>query len=60
MTDSKTKVALSRESMTKEFIERTYRQPGLSKMADAVPTLEKQFQFPQKIWDKLKAKKPSF
>lgn len=57
MTSSETKSQPSRQRMAEEFVECYQSQPGLYKMSEARPTLEKQFRFPSKVWDKLRPKK---
>lgn len=57
MTSSETKIQPTRQRMAEEFVERYRSQPGLYKLSEARPTLEKQFRFPDKVWDKLRPKK---
>ena len=57
MTSSETKSQPTRQRMVEEFVERYQSQPGLYKMSEARPTLETQFQFPTKVWDKLRPRK---
>ena len=56
MTNLETKSQPKRQRLAEAFLERSNNQPCLSKMADPRPALEKQFKFPQKVWDKLRAK----
>lgn len=56
MTNSETKRQPTRQRVAQESLERLNCQPKLYRMADASPPLEKQFQFPSKVWDKLRNK----
>ncbi|MCC2607170.1 hypothetical protein [Planctobacterium marinum] len=56
MTSPDTNRPATREALTKELLEHYQCQPKLSKLKEAQPQLEAQFQFPRKVWEKLRAK----
>lgn len=56
MTTSETSRQSSRQKLTEELLQHYQCQPKFSKLKEAQPPLETQFQFPKQVWEKLRAK----
>ncbi|BDX08660.1 hypothetical protein [Planctobacterium marinum] len=56
MTTPDTTRQPKRQELTQELLKHYQCQPKLSKMKEAQPRLEAQFQFPKAVWEKLRAK----
>lgn len=56
MTTLETRRPPTRQELTQELLKHYQCQAKLSKLKEAQPRLEAQFQFPEKVWEKLRAK----
>lgn len=56
MTTPETSRQASRQELTEELLQHYQCQPKFSKLKEAQPRLETQFQFPKQVWEKLRAK----